>query len=395
MLKSSCMKFRDSFHTETGIDPFRSCTIAGACMHVFRTYHLKEKTIARVPPTAYISMRNYTNKSIGWITYCEKITGVRYKHAWSWGEMYLKDAKLWSDAYYKSGHHKWVGAFLGCMYHGHATCYDQQTFNTMLNKSMGDMYRETKIWIELVKSCSNMYSIMWECQWDKICKTDVVVRGHLDNYSLADVLNPRDALYGGRCATFALLDQSTDRSLIKYVDVQSLYPYVCKSKHYPVGHPRCLIGPNLRGLDVNSYEGLIKCKFLQPRGQRIPLLPCHNNKKLMFLMCGACADSKKLFLTGSWVSVELQKAVAIGYVIIAIYESWKYDETTVYEQATSEGGLFARYMNTFMKIKMDASGYVKGMYNPLLSEFVGGITDELCGSDNTEYMSNEPKNRRR
>ena len=88
----------------------------------------------------------------------------------------------------------------------------------------------------------------------------------MDSYSLADVLNPRDAMYGGRCETFALHDQSTDRSVIKYVDVKSLYPYVCKSNYYPVGHPRCLIGPNLRGLDVNSYEGLIKCKVLPPRG---------------------------------------------------------------------------------------------------------------------------------
>ena len=96
------MKFRASFLANTGIDPFRSCTIAGACMHVFRTPHLKEKTIARVPPNGYRSMRNYSNKSMGWITYCEKITGVRYKHAWSGDEMYLKDAKLWADAYYIS-----------------------------------------------------------------------------------------------------------------------------------------------------------------------------------------------------------------------------------------------------------------------------------------------------
>ena len=113
---------------------------------------------------------------------------------------------------------------------------------------------------------------LWECQWDRIFKTDVEVKGHVDSYALADVLNPRDALYGGRCDIFALHDQSTDRSVIKYVDVQSLYPYVCKSKHYPVGHPRCLIGPNLRGLDVNSYEELIKCKVLPPRGLRIPLM---------------------------------------------------------------------------------------------------------------------------
>ena len=72
LLKSGCMKFKASFLTDTGIDPFRSCTIAGACMHVLCTSHLKEKTIARVPPNGYRSMPNYSNKSMGWVTYCEK-----------------------------------------------------------------------------------------------------------------------------------------------------------------------------------------------------------------------------------------------------------------------------------------------------------------------------------
>ena len=93
----------------------------------------------------------------------------------------------------------------------------------MLNKTMGVLYRETERWIKRVKTSRYMYSIMWECQWDKICKTDVEVKGHVDSYSPADVLNPRDALYGRRCETFALFDQSTRCSVIKYVDVQSLY----------------------------------------------------------------------------------------------------------------------------------------------------------------------------
>ena len=33
-----------------------------------------------------------------------------------------------------------------------------------------------------------------------------------------------------------------------------------------------------------------------------------------------------------------------------------------------------------------------GEYNPPLSEFVGGMTDELGGSHITEYVSNGPKN---
>ena len=56
LLKSGCMKFTVSFLADTGIDYFRRCTIAGACMHVFHTSHLKEKTIAWVQPNGYRSI---------------------------------------------------------------------------------------------------------------------------------------------------------------------------------------------------------------------------------------------------------------------------------------------------------------------------------------------------
>ena len=67
------------------------------------------------------------------------------------------------------------------MYHGCPTYYDKKTFNTMLNKTMDDLYRKMEIWIKRVNTCGYMYSIMWECQWDKICKTDVEVGGHVDS----------------------------------------------------------------------------------------------------------------------------------------------------------------------------------------------------------------------
>ena len=41
-----------------------------------------------------------------------------------------------------------------------------------------------------------------------------------------------------------------------------------------------------------------------------------------------------------------------------------YDETTVYDQAISEEDLFAQYMNTFMKIKMEAYCYSIGYRKP-------------------------------
>ena len=125
---------------------------------------------------------------------------------------------------------------------------------------------------------------------------------------------------------------------------------------------------------MNSYEICIKCKILPSRVLCIPSLPCQINGKLMFVRrracaetdnCGACGHThSERCITGTWVSVELQRAVAIGYVIIAIYEAWNYDETTVYDQATSKGGIFANDVNTFIKIKMEAYGYPVGCTTP-------------------------------
>ena len=36
---------------------------------------------------------------------------------------------------------------------------------------------------------------------------------------------------------------------------------------------------------------------------------------------------------------------------------WQYDTVTKYDPSTGDGGLFTQYMNTCIKIKMEASGY--------------------------------------
>ena len=66
--------------------------------------------------------------------------------------------------------------------------------------------------IERVNACGYTLSLsVWEYQWDQICKRGVEVRGHVDSCSLPVALNSRDSLYRGRCVTFTLHDQSSDR----------------------------------------------------------------------------------------------------------------------------------------------------------------------------------------
>ena len=50
---------------------------------------------------------------------------------------------------------------------------------------------------------------------------------------------------------------------INYVDVISLYPYICKYGKLPVGHPKVYVGASCPP-DCLDREGFMKCKVLPP-----------------------------------------------------------------------------------------------------------------------------------
>ena len=81
----------------------------------------------------------------------------------------------------------------------------------------------------------------------------------------------------------------------------------------------------------------------------------------MFPLCKTCADTlnqnpcthsdEERAILGTWCHVELMKAIEKGYEVLKIHEVWHWD------QITDE--LFKYYVDTFLKIKQEASGYPK------------------------------------
>ena len=52
---------------------------------------------------------------------------------------------------------------------------------------------------------------------------------------------------------------------ILYVDVMSLYPYICNYFKFPVGPPIIHVGDLCKNIEVcQSMDGLIKCSILPP-----------------------------------------------------------------------------------------------------------------------------------
>ena len=179
--------------------------------------------------------------------------------------------------------------------------------------------------------------------------------------------------FGGRTGNNVKLYECNDHERIYYADFNSLYPFINKFGVYPVAHPKIYIGTEECAQivgeknDVTRVDGLIMLNILPPRNLYHAVLPQRIHNKLIFPLCRKCCedltdgectheDPRERMLHGTWVSLEIQKAVEMGYRVVRIYEIWQY-AITRYNKETGEGGIFAEYINKFYQRKMEASGY--------------------------------------
>lgn len=118
--------------------------------------------------------------------------------------------------------------------------------------------------------------------------------------------------------------------------------------------------------NLDGIVGIAKARILPPKNLYLPVLPIRTNKKLVFALCRTCAEienqqtcnhpDKDREIIGTYTCVELQKAIEKGYRLQEVYEVWSY-RGTKYDKNRKQGGLFAEYINRFLKIKQEASGF--------------------------------------
>jgi hypothetical protein len=353
ILRRCCMEFRELFRSVTDVDPFEKClTIASACNLVFRKKFLREGTIAIIPPNGYRPLDKHSILALKWLSFTAERNNVNIQHVRNSGEKRVGNYRL--DGFHEETNT--VYEVQGCFWHGCLKCYARDTVNTVNSKTMHELYQATLDKTMYLKSLNFNVVEIWECQINQQLKTDADMRAYFDNFQVVDPLEPRDAFYGGRTNATKLFHECQDDEQIKYFDFTSLYPHCNKSTPSVIGHPQ-IITENFQ--DLSSYFGLVKCTVLPPRGLFHPVLPYRTQGKLMFPLCKTCADTCSLTtcthteeeraIQGTWTSVELQKAIEKGYRVLRVHEVWHF------QQQSSE--LFKDYVDTFLKIKQESSGY--------------------------------------
>jgi len=115
-------------------------------------------------------------------------------------------------------------------------------------------------------------------------------------------------------------------------------------------------------------DGLIKCSIIPQRSCITP----SSLSDAIINSCVACVErafslpqvrDEDHALNGTWVMDDMRWTVEKGYWILELYEVYQY-QVTQYDPKTGEGGIFVDYINKFLKLKTEASGYPGWVHSP-------------------------------
>ena len=389
ILRKGCNRFRKIAINLGQTDPFRECaTIASMTMRIYRRLFMPENSIGILQ--RFFPCRMQSRKSMDWLAYVEYTTGESLRTAAS-----AKGEKRYGrysfDGYCKTTNT--VYEFLGSYWHGDPAIFATYARNSVVNCTMGELYNNTISRInELIDAGFRVVTI-WERQWDAMCKSNAEVMQFMTFRSCNNnalrireiescvPLSPSDAFFGGRTNAVRLYYKCEARGeQIKAIDVNSLYPYVCKYGAFPIGHPKVLKGFDLSTFCIDDYFGICKCIVLPPRNLFFPVLPMRHptSNKLIFPLCHVCATNcgknaalncnhteDERYWTGTWSTLEISFALKRGYILVHVYEIWNFEKSQ-YDPKTRSGGIFAEFMNTFLRVKQESSKLPK--------EYIGNIS---------------------
>lgn len=159
----------------------------------------------------------------------------------------------------------------------------------------------------------------------------------------------RRGFFGGRtCVMQAHVKLDNPEESIRYVDVTSLYPWVNTFCEYPCGdYERVDMSSNPADdsfeIDTltDSVFGFLEVDITCPKSLLLPVIPEKKDFGLKFDLL----PKTKIVVS----SIELRKALQLGYKVTKVYGYIHWPETT--------HTLFKEYMLTFLKVKQEASGW--------------------------------------
>jgi len=152
-------------------------------------------------------------------------------------------------------------------FHG-CTCQPFRDVITTNGDTLAARYERAMARLEQITRAGYKVKVQWECLFDNagIAKPELLAHPTVCKSPQCT----RDALYGGRTEAMRVHYKAREGDTIQYVDVMNLYPFICKYRKFPVGHPVVHVGNEEACL---GKQGLIKCTIVPSERFIIPFCP--------------------------------------------------------------------------------------------------------------------------
>jgi hypothetical protein len=198
-------------------------------------------------------------------------------------------------------------------------------------------------------NCLTIASYTVDCWWVKYFPEKTIA-----HHNWREDENCREALRGGRTDVrmfykkYSMEDVFINKKFARYIDVQSMYPFVMFNREYPVGKPRIIEGGTVE--DIKNSFGYCKIDIYPPKHYvHHPVLVHSQNNKLVATL--------EPWLGKTWCTPEIWAALEQGWVVTKIYWIQTYPE-----RSTS---LFKEYLSHLLAEKIHASSDLPDNFNEL------------------------------
>ena len=230
-----------------------------------------------IPTGGYSGNVNYSKKALMCLVYIEQLDGCRIMHGRNGREYRLPALRHLSVVGFCKETNT-VYEFCGCYWQGHS-CVPYLDVTAGAGDTLAQRYEQPIARLEQITQVGYQVEVQWECDFDKgILAEHPELKLHPAVQHRQ--LNTREALYGGHTEAMRFHHKAGDRETIQYVDMVSLYPYVCKYLKLPIGHPVIHVGDTSQNMQAMLLkDGLMKCSILLPRHLYHPVLPFRCNKR--------------------------------------------------------------------------------------------------------------------
>ena len=290
VLRQACCVFRNFFLKLFKMNPFRQAnTISSVCNNVLRTMFLKPDSVGIIPRGGYRMGIVSRLRHFNWLAY---INGTRNNITNAGNKREVRLARVPNvkvNGYCEETNE--VFDYIGCFWH---ECRCMPIRHKPIGKTeevLENSYEETKARLQKIENAGYKVISIWGCEFRKLLSENPGLENELCShlYVKNSPINIRNDLYGVEPKLLKHITESRKGRKIHYVDVTSLYPYICKYSKFSLGHTEVYVGADCPS-DCLDREGIIKCKVLPPRKLYHTVLPYKSNSNLMFPLCSPCAD---------------------------------------------------------------------------------------------------------